>query len=76
MWNNFFSLFFNVDVCVRQSSALSPVLSILYLSLLFYIFEKHIKNIKITVSFLSFINDILLISQEKSLEKNQLFSFL
>jgi len=47
----------------------------LYLSSLFYIFEKCVKNLKIPVFFLSFIDDGLLISQEKSFEKTNLFLF-
>jgi len=48
---------------------LSPILFTLYLSPIFHIFEKKTKNLKITVSFLSFIDDGLFISQEKSFEK-------
>ena len=55
MWNNFFSSFFNADVGVGQGFTLSPILSTLYLSLFFYIFEKCIKNLKISVSILSFV---------------------
>jgi len=40
MWNNLFSPFFEVKIGVGQGSALSLILSALYLSLLFYIFEK------------------------------------
>jgi len=40
-WNNFTSPIFNVNVGVGQGSALSPILSALYLSLLLYILEKH-----------------------------------
>jgi len=39
-WNNFSSSSFNVDVRVGQGSALSTILSTLYLSPLLYIFEK------------------------------------
>ena len=75
IWNNFFSLFFNVNVSIGQGSVLSPVLSALYISLLFYIFEKYVKNLKIPVSFLSFIDNRLFISHEKSLEKTNSFLF-
>ena len=75
MWNNFFSLFFDVNIGDSQGSALSPILSASYLSLLFYIFEKQVKNLKIPVSFLSFVDNGLLISQEKSLEKTNYFLF-
>ena len=48
----------------------SPVLSVLYLSLIFHIVEKRSNNLKILVSFFSFVNDSLFISQEKLLKKN------
>ena len=60
-WNNFSSSSFNTNVGVGQGSALSPILSALYLSSLLYIFEKQLKNLKIPVSILSFINDRLFI---------------
>jgi len=70
MWNNFFSPFFEVNIGIGQGSALSPVLS-----LLFYTFEKQIQNLKILVSFLSFVDDGLLISHEKSVKKTNYFLF-
>ena len=76
MWNNLFSPFFEVNIGVGQGSALSLILSALYLSLLFYIFEKWVKNLKILVFFLSFVDNRLLISQEKCLEKTDLFLFI
>ena len=45
--------------------ALSPILFTLYLSSIFYIFKKWLKNLKIPISILSFIDDGLLISQNK-----------
>ena len=39
-WNNFMSPIFNVNIGVGQSSALSPILSTLYLSLFIYILEN------------------------------------
>ena len=65
----FSSLFFEVNVGIGQGSALYPILSALYLSLLFHIFEKHAKNLKILVFLLSFVDNSLLVSQEKSLKK-------
>jgi len=59
-----------VDVKVRQGSALLPVLLALYLSPIFHILEKRLKNLKILVSFISFVDDDLFVSQEKSLEKS------
>ena len=76
LWNNFSSFFVEVNVGVEQGSALSPILSALYLSSLFHIFKEHAKkNLKIPVSFLFFVNDSLLVSQEKSLEKTNLLLF-
>jgi len=63
-WNNFTSPL--LDVNVGQSSALSSILSALYLSLLFYILEKHLKNLKIPISIISLVDDGLFISQSKS----------
>ena len=51
---------------VGQGLALSPILSALYLSLFLHILEKHLKNLDLKISTLSFINDDLLITQSKS----------
>ena len=67
LWNSFFSPFCNVDVCIRQRSALSPILLALYFSLIFHILEKCLKNLKIPILILSFIDDGLFISQYKSI---------
>ena len=76
LWNNFSSFFVEVNVGVEQGSALSPILSALYLSPLFHIFKEYAKrNLKIPVSFVLFVNDSLLVSQEKSLEKTNLLLF-
>jgi len=66
-WNNFSSPIHNINVGIGQGSALSPILSALYLFLIFYILEKHLKNLKIPVSILSFVDDHLFISQNISL---------
>ena len=76
LWNNFSSFFVEVNVGVEQGSALSPILLALYLSPLFHIFKEYAKrNLKIPVSFVFFVNDSLLVSQEKSLEKTNLLLF-
>ena len=67
LWNNFSSPFCNVDVGVGQRLALSSILSALYFSSLFYILEKWLKNIKIPISILSFVDNGLFISQNKSI---------
>ena len=66
LWNSFSSPIFNINVGVGQGSALSPILSALYLSSFLYILEKWLKNLKIPISIISFIDDGLLISQDKS----------
>ena len=66
-WNNFISPIFNVNIEVDQGSVLSPILLALYLSLFLYILEKYLKNLKISISIISFVDDGLFISQSKSL---------
>ena len=51
----------------QQGSALFPILSALYISPVFHILEKHLKNLKIPVSILFFIDNGLFIAQSKSL---------
>jgi len=70
--NNFFSPFFNVGIEVGQGSTF---LSTLYLLPIIYIFEKRLKNLKITVSLIYFVDDRLSISQNTSLivSNSQLF---
>jgi len=62
-----FLFFFNVDIGVGQGSALSSILSALYLASVLHILEKHLKNLKILVFILSFVENGLLITQRKSL---------
>ena len=75
MWNEFFSPMYEVNVGVGQGSALSPILSALYLSPLLYILEKRLKILNILVSLISFVDDRLFISQNKSIDisNSQLF---
>jgi len=68
-WNDFMSSPFSVDVGVGQGSALSSILTAFFIALIFHIFEKRLKNINIPASFLSFVDDRLFISQEKSFIK-------
>ena len=74
-WNKFSSPLYKVNVGVGQGSALSPILSALYLSPLLYILEKHLKTLNIPVSLISFVDDGLFISQNKSIDisNSQLF---
>ena len=75
MWNDFSSPTFEVNVRVGQESALSPILSALYLTLFLYILEKQLKNLKIPISILSFVDDGLIITQNKSLDISNSYLF-
>ena len=45
-----------------QGSALSSILSALYISPVFHILKKHLKNLKIPISILLFIDNSLFIA--------------
>ena len=60
---------------MEQGSALSPILSALYLASVLYILEKHLKTLEITVSILSFVNNGLLIVQSRLLAISNDFLF-
>ena len=62
-WNNFMSSILNVNVGVGQGFALSPIPSALYLLPFIYILENHLKNLKIPISIISFVDNGLFISQ-------------
>jgi len=64
--------FFRADVSVDQGLALSPILSTLYITLIFHIFKKRTKNLlsPISVSTFSFIDDGLYVFQKKSYKKS------
>jgi len=68
IWNDLHSPDFEINVGVGQGFALSPILSALYLTLFLYILEKCLKNLKIPISILLFIDDGLIIVQNKSLD--------
>jgi len=67
-WNCFYFHLFDINVEVGQGLTLSFVLSALYLSLFLHILEKHLKNLNLKISTLSFVNDGLLIIQRKSFQ--------
>ena len=54
---------------------LSPILLALYLFLLLYILEKYLKNLKIPISIILFVDDGLFISQSKSLHISNCYLF-
>jgi len=62
---------------VGQGSALSPILSAIYLAPIIKTFKKRIKNLKIKILtyILSFVDDGLLIFQEKSYSLSSSFLF-
>ena len=66
LWNNFSFLFFNINVGIGQGLVLFLILSVLYLFSIFHIFEKRLKNLKISISVILFVNNSLFISQDKS----------
>ena len=67
LWNRFLSPFCNINIGVGQDSALSSILSALYFSPIFHILEKQLKILKIPISIISFVDDGLFISQNKSI---------
>ena len=67
LWNNFISPFFNINIGVGQGFALSPILSALYLSPVFHSLENWLKILKIPISIISFVDNGLFISQNKSI---------
>jgi len=71
-----FISFFRADISIRHGSALLLILSTFYITPIFYIWEKISKNlsIPILISILLFVDDSLLISQEK-FSKNQIQIF-
>ena len=68
MWNCFSFSISDVNVGVGQGSALSPIHSSLYLSPFLYILENQLKNLKISASIFSFVDNGLIIAQNKSFD--------
>jgi len=64
LWNDFVFPSFNINVGVGQESALSLILSAFYLSPIFLSLENYLK---IPISIISFADDGLFISQNKSI---------
>ena len=75
LWNNFSSPMFDVNVRVGQGSALFPILSTWYLSPFLYILENRLKNLKIPIFILSFVDNGLIIAQNKSFDISNSYLF-
>ena len=75
LWNEFSFPTHEVNMGVGQEFALLPILSTFYLSPFLYILEKCLKTLNIPVSLISFVDDGLFISQNKSMDisNSQLF---
>jgi len=74
-WNSFSSPSFNVNIGVGQGSTLSSILSAFYLSPFLHILENWLKNLKILISILSFVDNGLLVAQSKSFHLSNSFLF-
>ena len=72
VWNFFTPPFLRTNIGIGQRSALLSILSALYIIPIFHILEKRTKSLSIfiLISILSFVNDGLLISQEKIFKKS------
>lgn len=72
IWNSFVSSFFKANIGIEKGSTLSLIFLVIYIASIFHIFEKRIKSLlsPIPIVTLSFVDDGLLISQEKSYEKS------
>jgi Endonuclease/Exonuclease/phosphatase family./Reverse transcriptase (RNA-dependent DNA polymerase). len=68
-WNSFLSGACDADVGVGQGSALSPILSALYIAPLIHLFERRALALKVDTSILSYVDDGLLVSQGKTYDK-------
>ena len=75
LWNDLSFPSFTVNIGVGQGSALSPILLALYLIPFLYILEKCLINLKIPVSILSFVDNSLIIAQNKSLDISNSYFF-
>jgi len=75
LWNNLQSPDYEVNVGVGQGSALSSILLAFYLTPFLHILEKHLKNLKVPISLLLFVDNGLIIAQNNSIliSNSQLF---
>jgi len=77
IWNSFVSPFFKANIGIEKGSTLSLIFSVIYIASIFHIFEKRTKYLLLPIQIvtLSFVDDGLLISQEKSYEKSNMNIF-
>jgi len=68
-WNSFFSHACDADIGVGQGSALSPILSVLYIALLLHLFEHRAQVLNLDTSTLSYVDNGLLVSQGRMYDK-------
>ena len=75
LYNSFHSPPFPTSVGVSQGSILLPILLAMYMSPILKTYQKKMKNLnkEILTDILSFINNSLLISQEKSFDHSSVF---
>ena len=66
MWNTFVSDLRLADVGVRQGSALSPVLTALFIALIMKLFK--LRAIRLGSTLLSYVDDGTAVTQSKSLD--------
>ena len=71
-WNSFLSNACDADVGVGQGSALSPILSALYIAPILHLFEQQAQALNLGSSILSFVDVSLLVSQGKTYNKTLL----
>jgi len=71
-WNSFLSHACDADVGVGQGSALSPILSALYIVPLLHLFEHRAQALNLDTSTLSYVDDGLLVSQGRTYNKTLL----
>ena len=74
-WNGISSPIFEVNIGINQGSTLSPILLALCLSSFLYILEKHLKNLNIPISIISFMDNGLIISQNKLIDISNSYLF-
>ena len=78
IWNSFSLPSFNTNVGVGQGSALSPIISTMYMAPIIKMFKKRIKNLeeKIPSDTLSFIDDGFLFHKRRVMNCPLLFFFV